>query len=555
MHDVIDDNLTDCNVGSRKRRNIRDNLFVINVISNEAKCKSNQPCDICVYDVRKCYDTLWLQECINDLWEAGFQDDKLVLLYLENKTAQIAVKTASGTTERIAIQNKIMQGTIWAGLMCTTTMDKLGKEIYADPTLVYKYRGSVDVPPLEMVDDVISASKCGPTTVAPNASVNSFVERKKLKLSADKCVRIHIGNKSSNHQCPPLKVHTEEMKNSEREKYLIDFVTTKANANETLVARKTRAYAILSEIRAILKEIPLGKWKLEIGLALRDAWFLNGILYNCEVWNSYADKHIEDLNVIDHMILKTILGAQSKVPTETLYLETSTLSIKHVISVRRMLYLKNILSKHENKVVQKVYNAMKSDPLKGDWYNLLVSDFKKIGMEIDESKIKEVDLITYKKHIKTSVWNVFFNELQEKKLKHTKVMNIEYDGIRTPQPYLLNHNFDNEMCSLLFNLRCKSVNNFRDNFHTWYGKEPPCRLCLSYQDSQEHALVCEVIRKELKQNEIELLNKSYYSQVYGNIEDQLNITRMYQLIISIRERLLATPQRQGLPGIDNSGPD
>ena len=95
------------------------------------------------------------------------------------------------------------------------------------------------MPPLEMVNNVISASKCGPTTVALNASVNSFVERKKIKLSADKCARIHTGNKSSNHQCPPLKVHTEEMKDSEREKYLGDFVTTKANANETLVARKT----------------------------------------------------------------------------------------------------------------------------------------------------------------------------------------------------------------------------------------------------------------------------------------------------------------------------
>ena len=78
---------------------------------------------------------------------------------------------------------------------------------------------------------------------------------------------------------------------------------------------------------------------------------------------------------------------------------------------------------------------------------------------------------------------------------------------------------------------------------------------MSFQDSQEHALVCEVIKQELKQNEKELLNKSYYTQIYGNIEDQLNITRMYQLIISIRERLLASPQRQGLPGLDNSGPD
>ena len=78
---------------------------------------------------------------------------------------------------------------------------------------------------------------------------------------------------------------------------------------------------------------------------------------------------------------------------------------------------------------------------------------------------------------------------------------------------------------------------------------------MSYQDSQEHALVCEVIKKELNQNEIEILNKSYYTQIFGNIEDQLNITRMYQISVSIREWPLATPQRQGLPGPDNLGPD
>ena len=170
-----------------------------------------------------------------------------------------------------------MQGTVWDGLMCSNTMDKLGKAIYANPTVVYK--DTVDVPPLKMADDISSASKCGPTTVALNSAVNSFVERKKLKLGSEKCAQIHIGSKAKGHECPTVKVHNENMKNSEKEKYLGEIVTKSANANETLAARKIRAYAILSEIRAILHEIPLGKWKLEIGLALRDAWLPNGILF------------------------------------------------------------------------------------------------------------------------------------------------------------------------------------------------------------------------------------------------------------------------------------
>ena len=58
------------------------------------------------------------------------------------------------------------------------------------------FRGKVQVAPLEMVDNVISGSKCGSTTVTINASINLFMERKKLNLNAHKCFRIHIGRKT-----------------------------------------------------------------------------------------------------------------------------------------------------------------------------------------------------------------------------------------------------------------------------------------------------------------------------------------------------------------------
>jgi hypothetical protein len=81
----------------------------------------------------------------------------------------------------------------------------------------------VEVPPLELVDDIISASKCGSTTVALN------VKGKKLKLNSDKCARIHRGKK---HECADVKVHNEAMK------YLGDYVTSEANSKETLISRK-----------------------------------------------------------------------------------------------------------------------------------------------------------------------------------------------------------------------------------------------------------------------------------------------------------------------------
>ena len=110
---TIDSNLTDSNVGARKSRNIRDHLFVVNAILNSVKKGPEEPIDICAYDIEKCFNALCSYECINVLYEAGLRNDKLVLLFLMNQKAQIAIKTTQGMTERVTIKNIIMQGTVW----------------------------------------------------------------------------------------------------------------------------------------------------------------------------------------------------------------------------------------------------------------------------------------------------------------------------------------------------------------------------------------------------------------------------------------------------------
>ena len=72
--------LTNCNVGSRRRRNPQEAV------------------DINLYDVMKFFDKMWLLEYINTLFEVCLRNDKLVLLYETNKPAQIAIKTSSATT-------------------------------------------------------------------------------------------------------------------------------------------------------------------------------------------------------------------------------------------------------------------------------------------------------------------------------------------------------------------------------------------------------------------------------------------------------------------------
>ena len=43
---------------------------------------------------------MWLEETLNDLYEAGVNDDQLAILYEANKTVDVAVKTHHGLTAR-----------------------------------------------------------------------------------------------------------------------------------------------------------------------------------------------------------------------------------------------------------------------------------------------------------------------------------------------------------------------------------------------------------------------------------------------------------------------
>jgi hypothetical protein len=137
-------------------------------------------------------------------------------------------------------------------------MDKLGQQAYNDKHTLYRYKNSVDVPPLQMVDDIIAVSKCGNQVVSTNTAVNTFTKLKKLELSVPKCARIHIGKANKCDKCPTISVNNIEIKESQKEKYLGDFITKYANPKATIQDRKQKGYGILSEIKAILSDIPLG---------------------------------------------------------------------------------------------------------------------------------------------------------------------------------------------------------------------------------------------------------------------------------------------------------
>ena len=148
-----------------------------------------------------------------------------------------------------------------------------------------------------------------------------------------------------------------------------------------------QTHGIVTEVLALLHEIPLGSYRIEMGLQLRQSMLINGLLFNSEGWQVLFNDDIKALEKVDKHLLRALLQAHAKVPLEFLYLETGSGRINQMISSRRMNYLQTILRREEEELTKRILREQQRNPSPGDFYNLAKDDFVKCGLLYDEGFI------------------------------------------------------------------------------------------------------------------------------------------------------------------------
>ena len=346
--------------------------------------------------------------------------------------------------------------------------------------------------------------------------------------------------------CPELFAQGEIMKNHEKQKYLGDIIHSNGKQRATIVERLSEECGIIANIRALLDDILLGYRRTQTGLELRQAWLINGVLYNSEIWQKLTEKDIRDLNKIDTILLRTIVGAHAKAPTEQLYLETSSLTLSQIISSQRMIYLQTTIQRTEGELVRRVYEEMKADPVSNDWCELVANVFNEVGLSLSDDQIRQMSRVDYKTLVKGKIRDSAFIHFKEMQAGHKKGKLIEHHNLLKPQLYLTTNLLTNKQVSLLYNLRCQSVWGIKNNFHRQY-QDIQCPLCKTEIDSQSHVLLCTVIKKHYRYTQSADI---HYNMIYGSLEKQVATTILYSSLLEVRNRLL---EGTGLPGHHSTG--
>ena len=185
------------------------------------------------------------------------RDDKISLIYKANKDNYVAVNTAVGLTERVNLNNIVMQGGKWGPLKCSNTMDKIGKKCINKGEHLYTYKGRTRIMPLAMVDDLLAIAKCGPESNKVNIFINAEIEMKKLMFHVpdsegkSKCNKMHIGKRKMD--CQRLHVHGYPMKEVSKDTYLGDIISSDGKNTLNIDSRVSKGVGIVSQIMDILK--------------------------------------------------------------------------------------------------------------------------------------------------------------------------------------------------------------------------------------------------------------------------------------------------------------
>ena len=326
-------------------------------------------------------------------------------MYLANKETNMAVNTPVGQTERVIIKDTVQQGGVFGPILCSNSIDKIGKKCYDRGEHLYTYKNMVNILPLSMCDDLLGISSCGQESLSLNTYINSQIELKKLKFHTpdakgkSKCHVLHVG--VNNALCPTLQVHGTNMGHVSEVTYLGDIISADGSNTSNIGSRIGKGHGKITDIMNILEKTSIGYDYFRIALLLRESMFLNSILTNSDIWTGITKSEIEQLEKLDLILLRKFLNTPFSVPAEAVYLELGCLNVETIVKTKRINYLHYLVKQKESTMLSKFFLAQWKYPtLRNEWTEQVKKDLLEFDLPIDLEELAKMSINSFKNKVR-----------------------------------------------------------------------------------------------------------------------------------------------------------
>ena len=329
--------------GGKRGASTYDHLFILRAIMDIAK-KQKRPLFITFYDVSKAYDNVDNSDMLKIIWDKGLRGKAWRILQKLNNNLKAKVNTRYGPTRVINMEIGGKQGSRLTGRMFSKLMDMLQEEI--EPTGEgFRLQHDLIIPYLLWVDDVVSCVEGKMNQENMLKRVNEFGVKHKLKWGANKCNILKVG-KHNDENKDKWKLGDEEIKETDKYKYLGDIITSDGKNEKNIEVRKNKIIASVVSINTIAACDTLRRIETSVLLELHEKVILSALLTNAEAWTLNISNQ-DELNRTEIQALKYMFDLPAHTPTPAIIYSLGTLYTHHRIAKKRLNYLHKLLNKRD----------------------------------------------------------------------------------------------------------------------------------------------------------------------------------------------------------------
>ena len=356
----IDAEMSDCQMGGRKRKGCRYNIFIVNgIIHDVMSSKKKKPVSLQIYDYKQMFDAINLEQAVSDIYDAGVNDDNLILIYKANKEVKMAVNTPNGLSERKSIENVVLQGDTFGSILASVQVDSIGKEVM-ETDYGYKYKDTLTIGMLGLVDDMIGVTDAGYKAQQMNAILNVKTAEKRLQFGITKCKSMlvskngptvhhndmmvdsgkvrHVDNSTTgSNELVETYEGLEVIKKTDKQKYLGFILSSRGDNMANINEMKNKSIWIKRKIFSKLRDLNLQKYYFECAIIFLNVMLRSSILYGCETYYNLKETEIRQLERIEESFLRKMFGTNKGCPITQMYLESGHAPARFEIKKTRLL--------------------------------------------------------------------------------------------------------------------------------------------------------------------------------------------------------------------------
>jgi hypothetical protein len=452
----------------------------------------NKPVYFFFADLVKCFDRLWLKDCLNDLHDCGMREREIGLIYKLNQEAHFKVNTPAGITQEIVVKEIVKQGTVYGPKLCCGSTGKINEGI-KEVEIIYP---TVSIKALAYVDDIEAGG--ARKLVKDVMEQGKEMEKDKLwEFSVEKSKWMCIEGRQKAEEID-VEVAQGKLERTKEYKALGNMVNDKGNLDSQLEFMEKKTVGIIREGRKMCCRSRVGKSELDAKKFVYEILANKSIFHNMEAWTNFRKKDITKLISIEGKVIRGLFGLPKTTPYWGMMHELGIWPITLTLTYRKMMVYHNLINSDDERLAKVLVEAQEESEIEECWFAEVRKEAREIGIELQKEIVKGKAKSTWKREVKEKIKDAEERLMAGKRENSTKMRFLETKGCET---YL--KEVWNEDARMALKIRLNSIEWIDGNV----GKQSPCPLCMREMDTTEHVFSCneggekEVTVKDLENGE------------------------------------------------------